>query len=312
MKYMRIIWRNCTRNKRRTILTILSIGFSLFLVSFLRTLIIELTRADDTPTSIRRLVVRRSTSLQEDMPESYRRKIEAVPHVEKIVAMDWFGGIYKEPKNFFANFAMDHENFFQVFPEIKLDEANKQAFFAQRSAAFCGVKLAERFGWKVGDKITLLGSIYPIDLEFTLVGIYTSEVDERTVYFRRDYFQESLGNPGKVGVFYALVHSPEDIPGVIQAVDGMFRNTDAETLTETERAWDRRLFCGDEYHVFRGFEPDPRNRNLEGPGILEGQHPPFVLDRGCPAGLDRGNCGMHPGPAGQRNHHGVVKLQYLQ
>src|SRR5438093_9852853 len=145
MKYTRIIWRNCMRNRRRTILTVLSIGFSLFLVSFLHTLIIELTRTDETPTSIRRVVVRRSTSLQENMPESYLRKIGAVPNVERVIAMHWFGGIYKEPKNFFANFAVDHEGFFQIFPEIRLDETAKRAFFSQSAEAFCESKLAERF-----------------------------------------------------------------------------------------------------------------------------------------------------------------------
>ena len=171
------------------------------------------------------------------MPEAYRKRIETVQDVERVVGMDWFGGIYKEPKNFFANFAVEHEDFFDVFPEVRLDAAAKQAFFAQRTAAFCGVKLAERFGWKVGDKVTLLGTIYPADLEFTLVGFYTSAVDERTFYFRRDYMQEALGKPGKVGVFFVLARSQEATPRVIERIDSMFRNTDAETLSETERAF---------------------------------------------------------------------------
>jgi putative ABC transport system permease protein len=237
MKYFKIIWKNCMRNKRRTILTVLSIAFSLFLVSFLRTLIIEFTRVNETPTSIRRAIVRRSTSLAETIPESYGDKIAGVPNVELVLAQNWFGGIYKEPKNFFANFAADHENIFQIYPEMKLDEAARQAFLTQRTAAFCGVKLAERFGWKVGEKITLLGSIYPVDLEFTLVGFYTSPVEEITFFFRRDYFEESLGKPGQVGVYVILARTPEAIPGIVTAVDGMFRNTEAETLTETERAF---------------------------------------------------------------------------
>ena len=237
MKYFRIIWKNCTRNKRRTILTVLSVGFSLFLVTFLRTLSVEFSRTNESPTAVRRIAVHRSTSLQEDMPQAYRKRIETVPDVERVVAMDWFGGIYREPRNFFANFAVEHADFFEVFPEVHLSADAKQAFFAQRTAAFCGVKLAERFGWKVGDKITLLGAIYPTDLEFTLVGFYTSDIDERTFYFRRDYMQESLGNPAKVGVFFVLVRSQEATPRVIERIDSMFRNTDAETLSETERAF---------------------------------------------------------------------------
>jgi putative ABC transport system permease protein len=238
MKYWKIIWKNVTRNKRRTLLTILSIGFSLLLVTFLRTLVIELGKANPAPESSRRVAVRRLTSLQEKMPESYRQKLERVPHVQLVAAIDWFGGVYREPKNFFANFALDHDRIFQMYPEITLDATAKEAWMSQRSAAICGIKLAERFGWKVGDKLTLLGSIYPVDLDFTLVGIYTSKSDETAFYFHRDYFEESLGKPGKVGVWYLLCDAPGNVPSVISTVDAMFRNTDAETLSETERAFE--------------------------------------------------------------------------
>ena len=238
MKYWKIIWKNVTRNRKRTTFTILSIAFSIMLVTFLRTLIVELSKANPAPESVRRVVVRRATSLGENMPESYRRKLQQVPEVELVTAMDWFGGVYQEPRNFFANFAVDHETLFRMFPEIELDENGRQAFFVQRSAAICGVKLARRFGWKVGDRITLMGSIYPVDLEFTLVGIYQSMVDTNAFYFRRDYFEEAMGKPGRVGAFYLLCSSQEAVPGIIANVDSMFRNTDAETLTETERSFE--------------------------------------------------------------------------
>ncbi len=238
MKYWRIIWKNVTRNKKRTSLTILSIAFSLLLVTFLRTLIVELGKANPAPESTRRVVVRRLTSLQERMPESYRQKLERVPHVQLVAAIDWFGGIYRERKNFFANFALDHDKIFDMYPEIQIGETAKQAWMSQRSAAICGVKLAERFGWKVGDKITLMGSIYPVDLDFTLVGIYTSIGDEQSFYFHRDYFEEVLGKPGMAGAWYLLCDSPENVPTVISTVDAAFRNTDAETLSETERAFE--------------------------------------------------------------------------
>jgi len=238
MKYWKIIWRNVTRNRRRTLLTILSIAFSLLLVTFLRTLVITLGQPNPAPASVRRVAVRRLTSLQERMPESYRQKLERVPHVQLVTAIDWFGGIYREPSNFFANFALDHDRIFDIFPEITLNEGAKQAWMSQRTAAICGAKLAERFGWKVGDRITLLGSIYPVDLDFTLVGIYTNVADERSFYFRRDYLEEMLGRPGKAGVWYLLCDSADSVPAVISTVDAMFRNTDAETLSETERAFE--------------------------------------------------------------------------
>src|SRR5262245_49725809 len=221
MKYFKIIWKNLTRNRRRTILTVLSIGFSLFLITFLRTLIVEMTRINTTPMSTRRSVVRRSTSLGELMPESYRRKIEAIPDVEIVIGQNWFGGVYKEMKNFFANFAVDHDRFFEMFPERKFSDSARQDFMRLRSAAVCGVKLAERFGWKAGDKITLLGALYPVDLEFTLVGTYTSEAEENTFFFRRDYFEESLNKPGKVGIFTVASRSPEGVARVNQTVDAM-------------------------------------------------------------------------------------------
>jgi putative ABC transport system permease protein len=237
MKYLFIIWKNVARNRRRTILTVLSIGFSLFLVTFLRTLVVEMSRTSTSPMSIRRAIVRRSTSLGELIPESYKRKIEALPEVELVVAQNWFGGIYRERKNFFANFAVDHERFFEMSPERELPEEGKRAFMTQRAAAIAGAQLAERFGWKVGDKITLLGSIYPVDLEFQLVGIYHSPTEENTFFFRRDYFEEAQGKPGKVGIFVVVARSPEAVPTVIEKIDSMFRNTDAETLTETEYAF---------------------------------------------------------------------------
>jgi putative ABC transport system permease protein len=237
MKFWKLIWKNVTRNKKRTVLTVLSIGFSLFLVSVLRTLVLELTRENPAPAAARRAVTHRATSLQELMPESYLRKIERIPNVELVAAMDWFGGVYKDPQNFFANFSVDADKLFALFPEIRLEEAAKQAFISQKTAAVCGIKLAQRFGWKVGDKMTLVGTIYPVDLEFSLVGIYRNENEENSFYFHRDYLEEAQGRPGKAGAFYILARTPAALPQVISEVDAMFRNSDAETLTETESAF---------------------------------------------------------------------------
>jgi putative ABC transport system permease protein len=238
VKYLRLVFRNLGRNKKRTALTVLSLAFSLLLITFLRTLVVEFSKTNESPAAVRRVITRRSSSLQELLPESYGAKIRTIPGVEYVMANTWFGGIYQEPKNFFANFAVEHQVFFDITPEVELDEAAREAFLQRRTAAFCGRKLAERFGWKVGDKITLLGTIYPVDLEFDLVGVYRSSADERSFYFRRDYLEESLGKPGRAGVFVSMCRTPEDVPRVITAIDTMFRNTDAETLTETERAFE--------------------------------------------------------------------------
>jgi len=216
----------------------LSIAFSLFLVTFLRTLVLEFSQSNPAPMAQRRAVIRRSSSLQEMLPESYGAKVAALPEVERVNCRNWFGGIYREPKNFFANFAVDHETFFDVYPETLLDAEGRRAFLTQRTAAICGARLAARFGWKVGERITLLGSIYPVDLELTLVGIYRNDHDEGSFLFRRDYLEEVTGRPGRVGIYTVVARSADLIPRLIDKVDGMFRNSEAETLTESERAFE--------------------------------------------------------------------------
>lgn len=237
MTYSRFILRNALRNKRRTALTVLSVAFSLFLLITLYTLLDSIMNPPEGDETALRLAVRRSTSLADDMPIAYEQKIATVPGIELLLPLQWFGGYYKEPKNFFANFATDPHRLWDMFPELHVTEEIEQAMLADRRAAVAGRGLMERYGWKVGDRVTLKGTIYPVDLEFILVGEYLSDRNESNFYFRFDYLDEALGNPGRIGSFWVKAESAEKVPEVADAIDALFRNTPAETKTETEKAF---------------------------------------------------------------------------
>ncbi|MCX7015256.1 MAG: ABC transporter permease [Candidatus Sumerlaeota bacterium] len=237
MSLPRFIVRNILRNKRRTGLTVISIGFSLFLYIALTTFIEDLRNPPVTEDSVLRLCVRRAVALTEQLPLSYLEKLKQAPHVALVMPVQFFNGIYKEPKNFFANLAVDPVSVWQMFAGARVGEEAKRRFAAERTAAVAGKALADRFGWKEGDRITLSGTIVPIDLEFTLVGVYDIEPEATNFYFRYDYMNEALGCPNTVGAFWLKADCEESVPGIIDAVDAMFRNTAAETKTETEQAF---------------------------------------------------------------------------
>src|SRR5437867_3467038 len=172
MKFVSFILRNALRNRRRTVLTILSISMSLFLICTLRTLLDALESPTLTPEAAKRVVTRHATGLANFMPISYRERIRRVPGVEEVMANQWFGGVYKDPANFFAQFVVDADHFFDVYSEIRTETPEQRhAFTGLRTASLAGVNLAKRFDWKVGDRITLQGSIFPVNAETTIVGL---------------------------------------------------------------------------------------------------------------------------------------------
>jgi putative ABC transport system permease protein len=235
--YWTFVRKNALRNKRRTALTVLSVGFSLFLLITLQTVLDTLLNPPETKESALRLVVRHAVSLSQPLPESYQRDLEKVPHVKNVMAMQWFGGQYKDPKNFFANFAVGHEQFFDIFSELELSDGAEAAFKKERIAALAGKDLMKKFDWAIGDRVTLTGTIYPVNLEFHIVGSYTSEAESSGFYFRHDYLQESGVDYGMVGTFWLLADSAEAVPGITEHIDAMYRNTPAETKTESEKAF---------------------------------------------------------------------------
>jgi putative ABC transport system permease protein len=238
MGLLRLLLKNVLRNKRRTFLTISSIAVSLFLVATLETVLTELQNPPETPDSALRLITRHQISLFNTLPKSQKAEIAEIEGVDAVIGMMWFGGVYKEPSNFFANFATDTDQFFHVYPDLIISPEEQEAFKADRTGAIVGDNLARRFGWKLGDKVFLKGSTFPVDAELTIRGIYSGGSDLGTsFYFQWDYFSELLNNAGFVGTYTIRARSAEDISRIANEIDNRFRNSSYPTKTETEKAF---------------------------------------------------------------------------
>jgi putative ABC transport system permease protein len=238
MKYLEFLLRNLMRNRRRTVLTVTSIAVSLFLVATMRTVLTQLESPPETPDTALRLITRHRVSLSNSLPSAYRAKIAKVSGVEFVVGEMWFGGVYKDPKNFFPQFAVDTDQFFAINADMRLPESEKLAFLADRTGALAGDNLAHRFGWKVGDRIHLKGALFMFDPELTLRGIYGGGSDEgSSLFFHWDYFNEGMNNAGFTGTFSIRARSASEVPAIAQSIDDLFRNSTAPTKTETEKAF---------------------------------------------------------------------------
>lgn len=240
---IRLILKNAGRNKRRTVLMVLSIAISLFLLTTLLTVWTNLNRGGTgTADSALRLVTRNAVSLGQTLPIFYVEQIRRIPGVKNAIPMQWFGGIYidREHSNF-AQFAADPEQVFDVFSEFKTAPESLEAFKKERTACVVGKKLMDRFNWKLGQRITLQGTFFPVNLELTIRGVFTSEEEdwENLVIFNYTYLNESLPSERKdsVNSIRLKVTSAEAIPRVIEAIDGMFQNSLAQTKSETEKAF---------------------------------------------------------------------------
>ncbi len=231
------ILRNALRNKRRMLLTVLSVALSLFLFVTLQTALRELTQPATSEEAALRIVVRHKVSLGEVLPEKYQSRIERMPGVAYCMKLTWFGGIYKDERNFFPQFGVDAEKLFPIFAESSIDPLQREVFIKEKTACVVGSKTMQRFGWKVGDRITLRGTIWPVDLELVIRGVYYGGLDETNLFFHHEYLDELLGKRGLVGTFWVKVTEPDVIPGLMERIDAAFRNTNAETKTETERAF---------------------------------------------------------------------------
>jgi putative ABC transport system permease protein len=235
MKFNKLILKNILRNKRRTLLTISSLVVSLFLMITLATILTELSRGSEHSNPLR-LITRHSVSLVFPLPAAQLQKIAAVPGVKQVMPFSWFGGIYKDEKNFFANFAADASKLREIQSELEMSDDQWQAFINDRRGAIVGAKLVTLYGFSVGQTITLRSPIYNKEMEFIVRGICKGG-DEKTLYFHHEYLNEMLPAwaKDKVGMFSILANSPADVPRIGQAVDSGSINTDAPTKTESER-----------------------------------------------------------------------------
>ena len=232
----RLLLKNVFRNKRRTFLTVSSIAVSLFLISALAIVYTALGAPLQNADSIPIMMVRRAAGIIFPLPMSYGAKIRGVPGVIACASLSWFGGYWKDPANQFANFAVDAEHVFDVQMASTIPPDQKEAFIRDRTGAVAGRRLAEKFGWKIGDRITLLGSPYGFAPELTLRGIFSGGPDDQ-LWFHWEYLNESLGRMNVVGLYWIRLEKPEIASRVGQTIDQMFRNTDNETKTESLSAF---------------------------------------------------------------------------
>jgi len=232
--------KNTFRNKRRSVLTVLSIGFSLLLLTLMMTIWRAFYLDEGSAESAQRLVVRHRVSLTFSLPGYYREKIRSIPGVVAVVPVSWFGGIYKDqkPENFFAQFGTDPEEFFKVYRDIQMPAEQLTAWQRDRQGVIVDSTLAKKYGWKLGDRIVLQGTIYPVNLELYVRGIFTAVPDDKSVYFNAKYVEEAVPFfKGQAGTFSILAASPGDVSKVASTVDDMFRNSPQPTKAESEKAF---------------------------------------------------------------------------
>ena len=235
MKFSKLILKNILRNKRRTLLTISSLVVSLFLIITLATILTEFSRGSERSNPLR-LISRHAVSLAFTLPVAQQQRIATVPGVKAVIPFSWFGGIYKDEKNFFANFAVDAGRLKEVMTELKMSDPEWQAFINDRQGAIVGQKLVKLYGFTSGQRVTLRSPIYDRSVEFIVRGVYTGG-DEKTLFFHHEYINELVPAWAKdqVSTFSILANSAEDVPRIAQAIDSIFINTDAPTKTESER-----------------------------------------------------------------------------
>lgn len=240
MTLTRFVGKNAFRNKRRSILTVLSITVSLLLLTLMMTLWRAFYMSDGSAESNERLLTRHKVSLTFALPGFYREKIRAVPGVVSVVPLSWFGGLYLDdkPEHYFAQFGTDPEEFFKVYRDVDMPSDQIAAWQHDRQGAIVDDTLAKKYGWKLGDRIVLKGTIYPFDPELYVRGIFHSNPDDQSLYFNAKYLEESVSwFKGTAGMFGTLADTPEDVTKVAASVDDMFRNSTAPTKTETEKAF---------------------------------------------------------------------------
>ena len=242
MKFFHLVWGNLKRKKLRTALTLLSIlvAFVLFglLCAIKQALIggVELAGVD-------RLIVRHKVSIIQLLPVTYKARMERIPGVDFAVHQTWFGGVYQDPKNFFMQCPVVPEEFMKMFPEFRLPPEQMKAWRETRTGAIVGRNTAERFHWKIGDKVPLQSPIWgQRTWEFDLVGIFDGAkkgTDTTPLFFRYDYFDESRSERGKglVGWYTIRVKEPSRAAEIARLVDAEFENSPAETKTEPEGAF---------------------------------------------------------------------------
>lgn len=241
MKYRHLIFANLFRKKIRTTLTLGSFAVALFLFGLLATVRGAFNQGLEV-AGANRLVVVNKVSIIQPLPISYKEKLARIPGVTLVTHANWFGGVYQDERNFFPQFAIEDETYRQMFPEFIVPEDQWNAFIGDREGAIAGQNVAERFHWKVGDRVPIKGTIFPGTWEFNIRGIYKGsrpQDDTTQFWFRYKYLEERENQywKGLIGWYTVRIDNPDNATRVAGAIDEMFANSPWETKTETEKAF---------------------------------------------------------------------------
>jgi putative ABC transport system permease protein len=241
-----LVLKNALRNRRRSFLTILSIAASLCILGLLGVLYYAFFLTPAGEEQALRLVVRNRVSLANPLPRSYHPAIEQMPGVQAVMIFQWFGGTYKDsrdPRNFFPRFAVEPAKLPEIYPEYQVAPEQRQALLQDRQGCLVGRKLADRNGFKIGDRVPIQGDIFPVNLELIVRAIYDSPRDNENMIFHYDYLNELMRARGQgmidmVSTYVVRARSLEDVEAISKTVDDRFRNSPQQTKTETEKAFE--------------------------------------------------------------------------
>ena len=243
MKYLPLLWSSLWRKKLRTIFTLLSIFVAFLLFGLLMTIRTAFSFGVDI-AGLDRLVLIHKVSLIMPLPISYLERLQATDGVALATHNTWFGGVYQDPSNFFAQIAVEPKTFLEIYPQYRLPPEQVSAWMADRQGAVVGVDLARRFGWKVGDRIPIVGTIWQPKQgqvwDFNIAGIYDGDagVDKTQLFFRYDYLDENRRQgEGLVGWYIVKIADPSQAQAMGAKFDEMFANSSAETKTTTEKGF---------------------------------------------------------------------------
>ncbi len=243
MRFLPLLLANLKRKRIRTVLTILSFAVAMFLFGLLVAVRAGFRQGIDVAGADRLVVVGR-TGLIQPLPLPYLERLRRLPGIAHVTHATWFGGVYQDPKNFFAQFVVDPDEWLKMYPEFRVDESQWKDFLADRQGVVIGARLAQRFGWKVGDRLPLKapGYLGGEAWEFNVRAIYhgsRQQDDENQLWLQHKYFYEKAPRywQGIVGWYMVRIADPEQAVAVSQAIDAEFANSPSETRTQTEQAF---------------------------------------------------------------------------
>ena len=239
MKFARLVWANLLRNKRRTVLTIASVAIAFFPFATLRSVLTTLDAAKEVGSESR-LSVTNAIGITFPLQASQEGRLQALEGVTSVASANWFGGVYQRPEDFFAQFAVESDVFFPMYPELQVPDDQMKAYMAEQTAAIVGKGLMQKFGWRLGQTVTLKGTIFAGDWPFTIRGVYTpsnASIPDLNLYFHYKYLYERSGRRAQPGWFVIQLKDPSQAAGLSQRIDQLFKNSSSPTKTETERAF---------------------------------------------------------------------------